>query len=348
MTIFKRNKIWHARIKSQTGKDVTVTTKQTDRRAAARAAREAGLEELETAARTQQLTHEAVSRITAGRRITLAAALDAWRAWMTANRTPRTVDTFVPVVARWIHDMNMGSHAPASVTEKHVSDWVNNKRAKSKANTRRVYISMIGVFLDYCAIKGWMVGNPARLVTVNFDQLEHEQKETAERGTFTKAELHKLLSTAAEDPFWKFAILLGYETGLRLGDIAGLEWASFEKEGQVIVWTDKRNKRVAVPVSDQLTNMLPEIPVASDKHLFPDQREISRDMKRRAGLSVQFRRLAEKAGVEGKPFHCLRHTRISAWRHQFENEGLSYDAALLKIGKLVGHTSKKTTEGYVH
>jgi hypothetical protein len=40
--------------------------------------------------------------------------------------------------------------------------------------------------------------------------------------------------------------------GLRLGDICALEWACLKEPGKVVVWTDKRDTRVDLPVDDDL------------------------------------------------------------------------------------------------
>ena len=51
-----------------------------------------------------------------------------------------------------------------------------------------------------------------------------------------------------ESPFWRAACHLSLEYGLRLSDIAKLEWVSFLKPGKLIVWTDKHDRRIELPL----------------------------------------------------------------------------------------------------
>jgi hypothetical protein len=89
--------------------------------------------------------------------------------------------------------------------------------------------------------------------------------------------------------------------GLRLGDICALEWACLKEPGKVVVWTDKRDTRVDLPVDDDLAQGLAAIPANSDKVCFPEQEAISRSSKR-SMLSVQFGRTLQAVGIQGHSF----------------------------------------------
>lgn len=347
MRLLKKGKIYHAEIKTATGKRTTITTRQTNEADARRAIKESGIDKVEAAAKTHRLTNDGVTRILAGKKVTIKKALVEWEAWQrTISRSPHSIEFAVRTVERWATDMDLLNAPPTSIDETHINPWINNPKADSGASSRRILLSSIRSFFEYCSIKGWSVGNPGKLITINMDILTHEQKEPTERKPFTKAELEKLVNNT--EGFWKFAILIGRETGLRLGDIASLEWASFENDGEVVVWTDKRNKRVALPISDRLSNMLSEVPISDERFLYPDERAIVRDIKRRSMLSTYFGRICQRNGIEGKSFHSIRHTRISEWRRELQDAGMTYDEALLAIGKLVAHSDIKTTAGYVH
>jgi integrase len=135
--------------------------------------------------------------------------------------------------------------------------------------------------------------------------------------------------------------LFGWETGLRLGDICQLEWSCFDRPHEVIVWTDKRNKRVAVPVSPELSLLLTGIPVQDDGiYLFPEQRATLLDPDRRAGLSVYFKRHCERAGIKDKSFHSLRHAFVQTHREHGET--------WKHIAQAIGHSCEETTKGYAN
>ena len=338
MILIKRDRIFHARLRSADGG--TVSTKQTSRAGALAAVKEAGLNQVEAAARTHRLTAEGVTRILAGKRITIEKAIAAWVKGMTeVNRSPRTVQNSLEVVTRWATDTGLLQSSPMSVTSQHINGWINRPDPRVGFSTRHITQSILRKFLEFCTHQGWNMGNQAARdrASVNMNLLSHEQKETTERHPFTKGDVSKLLRDL-EEPFWKFAVRIGWETGLRLGDICQLEWSCFDRPDEVIVWTDKRNRRVAVLISEELSHLLTEIPMQDAKYIVPEQRATLLDPKRRAGLSVYFKRHCERAGIEGKSFHSLRHAFVQTHREH----GETWE----QIAQAIGHACIDTTRGY--
>ncbi len=210
--------------------------------------------------------------------------------------------------------------------------------------------------LDFCSDKGWSIGNPAgkQAIVVNQDILDHDQKEHRERQPFTREEVKQILNYCRKESltFWEFATLAGYELGLRLGGICNLEWECFRKQGVIVVNTRKRDKRLELPISERLAQLATEIPVTDPKFLFPEQREKLLDVEKRAALSMQFKRICEKLGIEGKSFHSLRHAAATTKFQKADKETLAKKLAenltLDQIAALLGHSQTKTTKGYVH
>jgi integrase len=146
---------------------------------------------------------------------------------------------------------------------------------------------------------------------------------------------------------YKRQVQIGWWTGLRLSDICTLEWSAFV-DGDIIVHTIKRDRRVQIPMSHPaigggiLNLVLLEMAEnrTSSRFCFPDAAEAIMDVNRRSKFSVAFMRLLNRLDIYGRSFHCLRHsfvTRLAA-------EGIEMEA----IGKLVGHAQSGTTMGYNH
>jgi integrase len=154
------------------------------------------------------------------------------------------------------------------------------------------------------------------------------------------------------DIFWHFAVSAASELGLRLGAICQLEWDCFAKEEVVSITKHKRHKRLQLPISPRLADLLTTVPCIDDKYLFPEQRGLIVDPQRRAGLSMQFKRLCERLGIKGKSFHCLRHTVATSKFAKADKAALAKklvdNLSLEEIAALLGHSSTKTTRGYVH
>lgn len=345
MTLTKIGKYYHARVKTTDGKHKTISTHTTSKKEAEQVVSESGIEHLETAAKAGRLTREAIGLITTGKKLTVAKAIEKFIESLSRRQSPGHVYNTRQALNQWLAATPIGSLPPSAITDSHVDGWVNEDNPGVKAGRRRMRLSLIRSFCDYCSDMGWMIGNPAgrRRVTVDLGKLSHEQKETKAIEPFTAAELRKFTDYCKSEGhvFWQFAALVSWEIGLRLGDIASLEWDSFNTPGRAIVWTMKRDRRVSVPISDALSDVLAQIPVASEKYLFPNERALYSDLSRRANLSTYFKRYCSYAKIEsGKTFHSIRHACVTRW----SREGKSLE----DIATDVGHASTKTTQGYIH
>lgn len=150
----------------------------------------------------------------------------------------------------------------------------------------------------------------------------------------------KLQAALDENEFLRCAVQLGWETGLRFGDICQLEWASLEKPMRLIVWTDKTNTRVELKLKPGLSHLLRSLPRKDKVWVFPDQRERYADIRKRSAMSVEFSRFLGKLGIEGHSFHDFRH----AYASRATREGMPLD----HIRQRLGHSTAEMTRKYVH
>lgn len=332
------------------GQEISTRTK--NREKAQQIAKEGNWEALDLASQAQALTADVITRlVSGGKKVTMQEAVDLWGKRMSMKgRANKTIHNNVTAVERWLELCSLTRKAPAFVEHKHIHNYANSDKAGNKASSRRVVLSSIRGFIEFCCGEGWRVGNPANDVGINLDLMDHNQKESKSPTLFTENDIRHLIAVV-DDAFWRFAIQLSYETGLRLGDICQLEWECID-EGHITVWTDKRNKRVGpFKLSSRLESMLIGLPVLSPKYIFPDQREKQRDPKRRAHLSVQFKRYCESAGLSDRSFHGLRHTYASVqFKAEKEKlvEKLKRELAEVEVAQKLGHSSTETTKGYIH
>ena len=186
--------VYHASFKTAAGQRRTITTKQTDLSKAKAVVKEAGLEELEQAGQVGRLTSEVIGRITTGKRITVENAMDPFRQWMTARgRSPKTTENAITSLQAWAREVKIETLPPAAVTPKHVSEWINADRERTRAS-RLVVLGHIHTFFSYCASQGWITSDPSQAVCIDHSVLSHEQKEAVPREPFSRDELEKLIS----------------------------------------------------------------------------------------------------------------------------------------------------------
>jgi integrase len=171
-----------------------------------------------------------------------------------------------------------------------------------------------------------------------------------EKGTFTPDQVSKLVRAADGD--WRSAILLGYYTGARLGDVANMRWSAVDWSKKVIRFTPSKTKKpVTIPLHPQLERELLKNAGIGNAPIFPTL--AGRDTGGKHGLSGRFNAIMERAGIEGKrtkasggrtlsslTFHSLRHSFNSA----LTNGGVSQEIRQ----KLTGHASAEMNAIYTH
>lgn len=298
----------------------------------------AKVRELEMAARATKLTQSVVSQIVVGKKVSMEKASMEWEEWLKSTaHAPRTVLCHAVNVNSWIRDAKLEQLAPGSVNEKHIDKWINDKTSKTKAGSRNVLLSSIRSFCKFCIAKGYMIANPSALVRVRMDILDHSQKEPKQRQPFTDVEVHRMLKETED--FWHVAIALGRWTGLRLGDISQLEWDCFG-HGTITVWTDKRDRRVQLPLNAELAEAVAKIPVNNSKYCFPEQRDIYLNPKKHGMLPTQFKRICAALDMPTHSFHDLRHTYAS----DCAKRGIPVEHIRINMA----HAHSTTTEGYIH
>ncbi len=343
MKLKKKKGVYYVSFKTAEGTK-EVSTRCTNRADAERICNNADIEKMEALLKANSLREDVFYKMKGGGKVTNEKALEHYADWSeTIGKSGRTVRETVIHVAKFLKTKKLTTKKPGEITEKLISSHINSEASWNKANTRRIMLSAITNYIDYCNAKGWLEGNPAKLVRVNMKKLSHTQKEVAEKEVFTKGEV-KWINSMTEG-FWNIAVHLAYETGLRIGDICRLECASHNpKKSTIAVWTEKRDKRVELPISKSLNKKLAnwegdEKQSRTKRVFFPVDKARHEDPKKRSYHSVVFRRIMNALGIEGKSFHSLRATYAT-------NASIN-GRPWWEIAKDLGHSNVATTQVYI-
>lgn len=343
--LIKKGGIYHVTFVDVNGVRHERTTKMRNLEDARAVLEESRLVEIEAAARAGTLTAEGLTAIMAGRKVTCEGALVEWGRWRTNRGAPNTIRTQELCLKQFFSRIDAARWPVNRLTFEHLDDFVNANDGTGVSN-RTIRRAALRSFFTFITAKAYYVGNPSAMVKVRMNSLSHEQKESVPRVPFSEKEYRHLV--AHTTGFWKAAVMLSYWAGLRLTDIACLEWASLSTD-EVIVWTRKTHSRVALPIDDpllgggELRGLCFELMVenAHPLFVFPKEREIAMDPERRARHSVYFARQLEKVGITGKSFHCLRHSFAT----RLANAGKTIE----DIGRALGHAKgSEVTQGYIH
>ena len=256
------------------------------------------------------------------------------------GKAPKTIENTWREVDSFLHFsiFSVGVESVEEIDEFLLNSYINEPEKETTIGTRRYKLSALRTFLSYCVKKGWRKGNPAALVRVNIRKVPHRKREAKKKEAFTPDEIKYIVANT--DGFWRAAILIALETGLRIGDIVQLEWDCFTHDS-ITVWTDKRDKRVELKMSLRLHKTIACLPCFDEDYLFPEQmldylspEEGGRG--KRTWFPVTFKRMMKDFGIEGKTFHSLRVTHASRRKQKGDD--------VEKIAKDLAHSSSKTTK----
>lgn len=179
----------------------------------------------------------------------------------------------------------------------------------------------------------------------------HDQKERV-----LSIEEEKLLVESIPEEF-KGIILIALNTGMRLGEILGLKWQWIDLDERFIKLHQthtKTKKSRKVPINTTVWRILSEKKLKSRRNEFVFQEATDTNRKDRISsderkkfesyllgkLRRSFKKACEQAEINGLRFHDLRHTVGT----RLGEEGIPIQT----ISKLLGHTSTRMTERYVH
>lgn len=335
--------IYSVRFKTRSGKSVTRNLGTTNKKEAVMLVKEAKIEELETAARINALTKDAISSIVADRNILFQDCIHEWVKFSKVrSKSGNTMYTQSGLHNNFAE--SMGIKHISQVTEKHVSDWINEPNDNVSLNARKQRLAALRSLFSYALANSYIMKDPTAVAVVDASKLNHKQKETKVKKPFTTKEYNKMIKHAPD--FMGHAIKLGWWTGLRIVDISKLEWESWS-DTHLTVWTEKQDKRVMLPLDNPmigggvLKELLTEIKLEDKKYCFPKWAELADDPKRRSRFSVYFNRFLERMEIPDKSFHCFRHSFVTRTK-------MDFDSSLEMIAQWVGHSQTKTTEGYLH
>lgn len=233
------------------------------------------------------------------------------------------------------------------ITPKHIQDFQNKlqttKLSVSSINHCMTVLFSIfekGILWDYCFV------NPCKKVK-RLKKVEKPYKWWKDR-----ADIIKFLVFIRNNHYFLF-FKTALETGLRLGEIAGLTWDCIDlttgRVGLYRQYNDNRNEFTPLKNNRCRTVWIPKetLPLfrglkaqAKSEFVFTKSDNIS-PICANAVSGKLFKSLQRKAGVPIINFHALRHTYAS---HYMLRNG----ASIYELSKLLGHNSVEVTQKYAH
>ena len=128
-------------------------------------------------------------------------------------------------------------------------------------------------------------------------------------------------------------IILALETGMRLGEITGMQWQNINlKNSTAILQETKNGERRVVPLSSRAKEAIATLPRHINGYLFPGISSSS--------ASHRFATICRRGNIKGLRFHDLRHEATS---RLFER-GLD----MMEVASITGHKTLHMLKRYTH
>ena len=295
--------------------------------------------------------------------MTLAQWLERWLDEYAAPRLRESTMSGYRIYAEQYIKPRLGNKKMNSITsadiqrlytklkkEGRVHEHQEHGRALSAGTVRRIHTMLHRALGD--AVKTHIIPrNPAEGLTL-------PKAGCPAKRVLTDRELDKFMETIKADPFWHDFFYTELTTGLRRGEICGLQWCDFDPETGTLqisrtlhkeagggfetgeTKTGRGKRKILLPQStaDVLRKRQRN---ALSKWIFPDllrpERPISPDTAYR-----RFKSLLRETGItESIPFHALRHT--------FATHALASGVDAKTLSGILGHTDAAfTLNTYTH
>lgn len=155
------------------------------------------------------------------------------------------------------------------------------------------------------------------------------------------------LLDSIKDIRWYAMVLVALRTGLRLGELLGLEWSDIDLEAKLltvrhsivrgVVGPPKNNRERHVPLTSEVTDAL--VALAPSQGIVFYRRTPGHAMNHETPRK-NLLKMCKVAGLRPIGWHVLRHT--------FASHLVAAGASLKAIQELLGHSDVRTTMRYAH
>jgi integrase len=292
--------------------------------------------------------------------MTVHAALEDWlteAAGATAKRTSEKYEAFAEAFKKQFNVTKKGPLV-SDLTREQLQEFLTQKRATVSASTANMTRKCMAIFFRRCKNIGAIRDNPVE----GIKPFKASKEEKRKRRAFTARELSDLY-TQAPDDFWRYMVLGGFFTGLRLGDLATMPFGAIDWRTKTInITIQKTGEPAHIPIAPTLYTFLLTLkrkdakptdfiwPVQADRYertgsgwfsqRFYDLLLVKAGLVKVRPHRKGSKKHSDKRQVNDVSFHCFRHSYVSTLA------ALGHNQQVVKA--LAGHSDDSINDLYTH
>ncbi len=290
--------------------------------------------------------------------------LNDWLTRAEKTKSGGTYERYSGIVKNFLKSLGAKSKAKlADITVNDIQKFIEMRLENGRnPSTVRTDCKILNAPFALALRQGLTLTNPVAAA-----EIPEGAKES--RSPFTREQVGDLLKAcgrlAKAEPVnaavwkeWRTCILVGFYTGVRLGDAVGMPLSAFDFDAHVLKLRPQKTSRMKrdliIPLHPQLETHVLDTPVENNEGpICPTLAK--RKVSGKYGLSIQFHKIMAEAAIKqetiaaaGKAghefnkftFHSLRHSFIS----EMANAGIAPDVRQL----LAGHSDDRSHSVYTH
>lgn len=312
----------------------------------------------------QYITNLKIGLVDNGQILTINILLPKWLFSVKKNELkPSSFEAYDSTYRNYIKNYLIADLPINEIKSLKIQEYYNkmSKDNVSIYNIRKVH-KLLRQFFGYADKEGYILKNPCINVTlpkvkkIDTDKIIENKKN---KFSYFSEEEIKILLKAFENIKYKEFVLFAIGTGMREGEILGLQWSDLDftnreihvvhnlntsaditEDGKrtyktILQEPKTENSIRIIPMSDIIYNLLNSLPRISD---FVFCREDGRYIDAK-DLQKIWKKTLTKNNIPYRRIHDLRHT--------FATLLLTHGADLITVKELLGHSSIKITEIYL-
>jgi integrase len=331
-------------------------------------AEKAGLHATLTTAQARKLFNEALERVGDEplSSFTVKGWITEWLEGKKASLSSSTAERYGKPLGDFIDHLGVRGDLPlAAVNPKDIRTFrdAQRKAGRAAATCNFSHKALASVF-EAAKRQNLITANPCHAV----DYLQTHQ-EKVEKGTFSPAEVSKLIAACKKDEKlkkagssadWKGIITLGFYTGMRLNDCLSLTWGNVDLPGKVITYMPQKTaaklKKLTIPMHVEVEDFLLKHPAGKRDAdpVFPSVHKLSIGGNR--GASRTFSSIMDTAGLAsgilrekaGNAGHAVAEHSFHSLRHSLASALSAAGVMVEERNKITGHSDERMGQHYTH